>query len=176
MTESRFLEKWDECTREQKFQMFKSYCCECGCDDEVYDFDEEFFDMCFHDRPMEAARACVFGDVTWSDPYIKFDGYGNLESLDEYGVEELCDEYVSTIFEHKEYWEDYIEDEEEDDGNEVIADMIHDSFEEVLDTAAVDQYVEDYWRGDLSEEENIQEFKTWYEDTFDEKITLMNED
>jgi hypothetical protein len=54
--------------------------------------------------------------------------------------------------------------------------MIHDSFEEVLDTAAVDQYVEDYWRGDLSEEENIQEFKTWYEDTFDEKITLMNED
>ena len=176
MTEERFKELWDECSREDKFSMFKNMCAYEGCDDEVYDFDEEFFNVFFSQNPMEAARATCFGDVTWCDPYIKFDGYGNLQSMNEYDVEELCDEYVSTIFERKEYWEDYIEDEEEDYGNEVIADMIHDSFEEILDTAAVDQYVEDYWKGDLSEEENIQEFKTWYEDTFNEKITLMSED
>lgn len=52
---------------------------------EVYDFDDDFFDTYFEGKPEEAARAVFFGNVrNWMDEYIRFNGYGNLESLSEY--------------------------------------------------------------------------------------------
>ncbi len=52
---------------------------------EAYDFDDYFFDMYFTGRPEEAARATFFGTIqSWMDDYIRFNGYGNLESLSEY--------------------------------------------------------------------------------------------
>lgn len=49
---------------------------------EVHDFDDDFFDTYFEGKPMDAARATFFGSIdSWSDDYIRFDGYGNLESL-----------------------------------------------------------------------------------------------
>lgn len=50
-------------------------------DDQIYDFDEEFFNMAFGDDCMKAARAASFGDLNWSDDYIRFNGYANLESV-----------------------------------------------------------------------------------------------
>ena len=43
-------------------------------------FDAEFFQIFFAD-PMEAARATHFGNINWSDNYIRFNAYGNLESI-----------------------------------------------------------------------------------------------
>jgi hypothetical protein len=52
---------------------------------EVYDFDDDFFSMFFEGKPVEAARATFFGNIqNWMDEYIRFNGYGNLESLSSY--------------------------------------------------------------------------------------------
>lgn len=55
---------------------------------EAYEFDEDFFDTFFAGKVIEAVRATFFGDIqNWSDEYIRFNGYGNLESLSEYAYE-----------------------------------------------------------------------------------------
>ena len=65
----------------EKISLWNEYCQEQGNEDEIYDFDDEFFEIFFYNKPMEAARAASFGDVNWSDDFISFDGYGNLKSL-----------------------------------------------------------------------------------------------
>jgi len=161
MTEKRFTELWNDCSREDKIRMFKDYCSNYGCDDEFFEFDEEFFDLCFANKPMEAARAVCFGDVTWCDPYIKFDGYGNLESLDEYGAESLCDEYIYTIWEHEDIWRDYIQEEPwREDADELLDDL----FENEINEGAKQTFIEEHWDEDLTDDDNIRMFRKWYKE------------
>jgi len=55
---------------------------------EVYEFDDDFFNTYFEGKPEEAARATFFGKIeNWNDEYIRFNGYGNLESLNDYAYE-----------------------------------------------------------------------------------------
>lgn len=69
-----------------------------GCED-VYDFDDEFFDFMFESR-QEAARAVFFGDIhNWLDPYIYLNGYGNCESMNEYQFEEMLEDNADEIIE-----------------------------------------------------------------------------
>ena len=63
----------------------------------VYENDEEFFDMFFKGRPAEVARAIHYGDFNYNDEYIKFNAYGNLETLSEYDYEELLKENVEEV-------------------------------------------------------------------------------
>ena len=64
---------------------------------DVYENDEEFFNMFFEGRPAEVARAIHYGDFNYNDEYIKFNGYGNLETLSEYDYEELLKENVEEV-------------------------------------------------------------------------------
>lgn len=52
---------------------------------EWFDFDEEFFETFLHDKSSyEISRMTYFGKIqSWSDQYIRFNAYGNLESTDE---------------------------------------------------------------------------------------------
>lgn len=70
-----------------------------GCLDylEVYNNDEEFFNMFFVDNPMEVARAIYYGDYNYNDEYVKFNGYANLESLSDYNYEKLLKENIEEI-------------------------------------------------------------------------------
>ena len=70
-----------------------------GCLDylNVYNNDEEFFDIFFANNPAEVARAIYYGDFNYNDEYIKFNGYGNLETLSEYNYEELLKENVEEV-------------------------------------------------------------------------------
>ena len=44
-------------------------------------FDDDFWKNYFKDNPYEAARATYFGNIqNWNDDYIRFNGYGNLET------------------------------------------------------------------------------------------------
>ena len=44
-------------------------------------FDDDFWETYFKDDPYEAARATYFGNIqNWNDDYIRFNGYGNLET------------------------------------------------------------------------------------------------
>jgi len=60
-------------------------------DDYIYNNDESFFADYFSGNPMEIARAISFGDYRYQDEFVKFNGYGNLESFQEYNVGNIID-------------------------------------------------------------------------------------
>lgn len=67
-----------------------------GCED-VYDFDDEFFDTMFESK-QDVARAVFFGDIhNWLDPYIFLNGYGNCESMTEYDFQKMLSENADEI-------------------------------------------------------------------------------
>ena len=71
---------------------------------EYWENDEEFFNTYFYNNPMEAVRSSFFGNYNYSDEYVKFDGYGNLSSVNEYEVEaeykDYIDDIVNSLIEH----------------------------------------------------------------------------
>ena len=73
---------------------------------EYYENNEEFFNTFFYNNPMEAVRSEFFGDYHYRDKYVKFDGYGNLKSVNDYELEKeykyYIDEIVKSILEHYE--------------------------------------------------------------------------
>ncbi len=67
-----------------------------GCED-VYDFDDEFFDTMFASK-QEVARAVFFGDIhNWLGPYIFLNGCGNCESMTEYDYQEMLNNHADEI-------------------------------------------------------------------------------
>lgn len=63
--------------------------------DEILDFsDPEYFFNEYFTNPYEAARATQFGKVNWYDDYIKFDGYGNLQSIPYINFDDYSDEII----------------------------------------------------------------------------------
>ena len=64
---------------------------------EYYENDEEFFNMFFPNNPSEAVRSAYYGDYSYCDKYVKFNGYGNLESADDYKLEKEYKYYIDDI-------------------------------------------------------------------------------
>lgn len=119
MTLEQFTERFNDLSTSEKVSIYNEYQLEHGDpDDTLHEFNEEFFDLYFEGKPMEAARAASFGEINWNDEYIHFNGYGNLESASESEadaiIEDEIEEIFEEIFEHPDVWEDYIEEEEED--------------------------------------------------------------
>ena len=80
---------------------------------EYWENDEEFFNTFFLENPMEVARATFYGDYRYCDQYVRFNGYGNLESFDEYEamkeIKAYIDDIVTCLLE---CWEElYIDDQ-----------------------------------------------------------------
>lgn len=63
----------------------------------VYENDEEFFELFFENKPMEAVRSALYGRYNYTDEYVRFDGYENLESFDSYEYEELLKNNINDI-------------------------------------------------------------------------------
>ena len=91
---------------------------------DVYNNDDEFFDMFFEGKPAELARAIYYGDFNYNDEYIKFNGYGNLESFSEYDYKELLEENIEEITENLIEYAEYIS-----IGNEELDDLLSQYFE-----------------------------------------------
>ena len=117
MSYEDFKEAFSELDVEDMVSIFNEYCREYGnCDNEIFEFDDSFFDEFFEGRPADAVRACFFGDIkNWSDEYIYFNAYANLESLSKYEVEDYVSTWLDEIYEHKDIWEDYIDDDEDEE-------------------------------------------------------------
>jgi len=115
-----FEEKFKELSIGERLSIFNTYCIEHGDpDDQIHSFDEEFFNVYFENNPMEAVRAAFFGKIeSWNDEYIKFNAYGNLESISEYEVLGEIDYYLEEIFDNPDTWRDYIDDDDEDNEEE----------------------------------------------------------
>ena len=90
--------------------------------------DEDFFE-CYFENKIEVARAICYGDYNYTDDYVRFNGYGNLESFNEYNmIEELkdsIDEIVENLIEYKDYicindgnLEELLDEEEEEEEEE----------------------------------------------------------
>ena len=79
---------------------------------DFWENDEEFFNT-FFDNPMEAIRATYYGDYNYNDEYVKFNGYGNIDSYSEYErIEEIkdnIDDIVDNLIEC--YYNIYINEE-----------------------------------------------------------------
>ena len=60
---------------------------------------EEFFNVYFDNNVNEAVRATQYGDYNYCDDYVIFNGYGNLDSINELELKELYQSYVEGIAE-----------------------------------------------------------------------------
>lgn len=61
--------------------LWNRYCEECNNPDgEIWTNDDEFFEI-FFTKALDAVRAAYFGDYNFSDDWVTFNGYGNLESF-----------------------------------------------------------------------------------------------
>lgn len=60
-------------------------------DDYIYSMDD-FNELHYGVEPCEICRRMHFGDFNPCDDYWKYNGYGNLESLDEWEVEKIMND------------------------------------------------------------------------------------
>lgn len=63
----------------------------------VYENDECTLRMFFGDELEDLARAICYGDYNYNDNFLRLDGYGNIETLNEYELEREVLEYKDDI-------------------------------------------------------------------------------
>lgn len=93
------IEHINNLSKHELIELNNTYARCIGSEDEIYGNDEEFFETFFSGNVNEALRAAHFGTYNWSHEYVKFNGYGNLESFDSFTVNDLC-EFVEIIAEY----------------------------------------------------------------------------
>ena len=76
----------------EKVHLLNEYCEDMQYyDNRIYDFDEPTFSEIITD-PWEAMRSTVFGDVNFTHDYFHFNGYGNIETLSDWKIDEFFEE------------------------------------------------------------------------------------
>ena len=63
-----------------------------------YKNDEEFFDIYFDNKVNEAVRAVCYGNYKYTDDYVRFNAYGNLDSCNKFELEDDLKDNVEEIF------------------------------------------------------------------------------
>lgn len=137
-------------------RVWNTYCSDENMDDYIYENDDYNINEMFS-KPDEALRSAFYGDYRYNDDYFVFNGYGNLDSFDEYDAdnhidfdiladyimengcdelsenysEELQDEflhYINEKFEDREFTEDDIP-----SGTDLITEDWDEILSEILD-------------------------------------------
>lgn len=91
---------------------------------DYHENEEEFFNTFFEGKVIEAVRAVYYGNYNYNDDFVKFNVYGNLESISKYGYEkelkEEIDYIVEELIDQKENLQlsDELEEIFEEDGEE----------------------------------------------------------
>lgn len=107
-----FEEKFNELSTNEKVAIFNNHCFNQNDPDSAFsEFDDEFFENSFSSK-IDVARAIHFGTISsWNDEYIRFNGYGNLESYNEIQVLEEISDNIESIYNDEESWRDFIDDD-----------------------------------------------------------------
>jgi len=70
---------------EEAIELWNEYCNDSNDKNgRIYPNDEDFFKLFFTDV-YEVVRVISFGDYTFTDDYVYFNGYGNLQTFNYYG-------------------------------------------------------------------------------------------
>ena len=73
---------------------------------EYFENDEDFFETFFPNNSIEAVRASYYGDYNFNDEYVRFNAYGNLESLNDWKLmkeyKDNIDDVIEKLIEHYE--------------------------------------------------------------------------
>ena len=129
-----FVECYNNCDLRSKVAIHNTYERENGYDYEkvIEVNDEDFFNLFFEGKPMEAVRAASYGHYNYADDWVWFNAYGNLESGDYEGElplhdgEEMAEWYIDNYDEvsYVEEMRDFCEacengdDDDDDEGEE----------------------------------------------------------
>lgn len=77
------IEELESMSNEELMQLHNQYCENINyMDSQIFNNDEEFIEMNFHDRVVEFQRACEYGDYRYRDTFVQFNVYANLDSFD----------------------------------------------------------------------------------------------
>lgn len=106
MTFEEFKDKYYDLSTSERIAMYNDWCAESGYDGIEY-FDESFFDLFFSDK-MEVCRATAYGEVNFSDEFIRLNAYGNLESFGESEALDIIENCLEEIFECEHIWKEHI--------------------------------------------------------------------
>lgn len=99
-TTQQIIDIINEMTEGELVELNNDYCRSANYhDDEVYQNDEDFFLTFFENDTIGAVRAVSYGSYNYSHTYVKFNGYGNLESFSYFTADDLC-ENVETMAEY----------------------------------------------------------------------------
>lgn len=175
-----FYEAWDnELGLEDKIVLVNNHLESANSsDDQIFPFDESFWEICNFsiDEAIRAwsyggkKRICSDGSEKWEenryvDPYIRFNGYGNLVTMDEYECEEYCDMYKDEVFDDDD-WEDYIDKDDWD-----CTEWVVDEFLTLVPFASrelIEKFIQDGLTDafDKDADEVKEDFDEWYEDNW----------
>lgn len=90
----------NDMTESELIDLNNTYCQSANIyDSEIFDNDEDFFETFFGTETLKAIQATQFGDYSYHHKYVRFNGYGNLDSFDRITKDDLC-EYPKTIAEY----------------------------------------------------------------------------
>ena len=82
MTYEQIMETLEGMNTKELVEIHNKYCDAYNdMDNVIYENDDYFLETYFMERPAELARSIQYGDYRYSDDYVQFDGYGNLDSF-----------------------------------------------------------------------------------------------
>ena len=114
---------WDDLDDGGKITKFNEWAYENNADSVVYENDESTMNELFS-APMDAVRAIFFGHYQFSDPYMVFNGYANLDSYDDvvsdYIEDYFMDELIEWMVSNEDFgaYEDEVNGDEDEDEDE----------------------------------------------------------
>lgn len=83
MTYEQIMETLEGMSTKELVEVHNKYCDAYNdMDNIIYENDDYFLETYFMERPAELARSIQYGDYRYSDDYVQFNGYGNLDSFD----------------------------------------------------------------------------------------------
>lgn len=96
------LDFFSECDSTNFYMAYDLICAVNSYDgslDDIYYYynDDDFFAMAFGTNVLDAVRAVCYGNYKYSDDYVRFDAYGNLESANSYEIMNMYDLYKNEI-------------------------------------------------------------------------------
>jgi predicted DNA-binding helix-hairpin-helix protein len=96
----QIIDTINDMSESQLVELNNDYCTSASYhDDEIHTNDEDFFSTYFENDVIGAVRAASYGNYSYSHNYVKFNGYGNLESFSYFSTNDLC-ENVETMAEY----------------------------------------------------------------------------